>query len=119
MKASHKIILIGAAVVCILLLFVLLERSKGVEVSTDKNDYATGGELLVDVRNNFGAAVCFSSCYPYYLEEKKDDQWVPYEYGDCLKQDAVATCIPQNETKKFRITLSQADRGLHRIKIPA
>ncbi len=118
MKKLYQNLLIGLAAAVILVLIVYLERDKGVEIATDKSTYAAGGALIVNIKNNSGAAVCFSECYPYYMQVMQED-WTSYEYGECLENDTVATCIGKNEVKTFKITLSQVETGRHRIKVPA
>lgn len=107
----------GGVALIVLGLFFILERSKGVEVSTDKNSYGAGNALTVSIKNNLGGEICFSSCYPYYLEKKRSD-WVDYDYDECLKRDEVAKCIRQGDVKTFKIVLTQSETGEHRLKIP-
>lgn len=118
MKTIHRNILIGLAVLAVLVLFLLIGGQKGIEVVTDKSSYVDGTSVMVNIRNNSGDKVCFSSCYPYYME-KKAAGWVAYDYGDCRKKDEASKCVQARQIKTFRINLAQADKGLHRLRIPA
>ena len=118
MEQIGKKIVIFAGIAVVLILFLALQQQKSVQIATDKNDYQVGSSLLVNINNKTGKNLCFSSCYPYYLE-KDANGWSDYDYGDCPKKDEIAKCVPQNEIKVFKINLSQVDTGTHRIKIPA
>jgi hypothetical protein len=89
-----------------------------VTIQTDKEKYPPGESLIVTINNNFRKNICFSSCYPYYLE-KKDGEWISYPYGKCKKFDITEICMKPNQVKAFEIQLNRAKEGLHRIAVPA
>jgi hypothetical protein len=63
--------------------------------------------------------ICFSSCYPYYLEIKAN-KWKTYEYyEECPHSDLIESCINPNYARFFSIELPDLSPGLHRIRIPA
>lgn len=115
---NNYIIILGITTVTILALLVLAVQSKNVEVSTNTNNYESGGSLTVNIKNYAFQSICFSGCYPYYLEEKKDGQWVSYDYGECQKKDKVANCVLKDKIKAFKLELSDTNIGFHRLKLP-
>ena len=117
MKNNHKII-IGTAVLAILLVLVLASQPKNVEITTDMGNYEPGSYLTVSIKNNTSQSICFSGCYPYYLEQKKDSEWAAYDYGECQEKDQVAKCILKNEIKAFKLTLTNTETGFHRLRLP-
>lgn len=118
MKNIYIYIAIGVVALGVAVLIVILGKSGGVEVSTDKLEYAPGDSQIVSIKNDLGNTVCFSSCYPYRLE-KRDDEWDAYEYDECPDKDVADVCLGQGEAKKFKITLDEAKAGVHRISIGA
>ncbi len=122
LKIKLKIILIFLFV--IVLIFVVWQalgffQLKGeFLISTDKGEYKKEESLIVKIENKTNKNICFSSCYPYYLE-RKNGEWKAYPYEECQKTDLVRDCIKAGETKLFQIeNLSYAKEGLHRLKIP-
>ncbi len=85
--------------------------------STDKIEYEEGENLRVSIKNSFKKNICFSSCYPYFLE-KKNGQWESYPYGVCEKPDINKTCIEPGQIKIFEINLSFVEERLHRLALP-
>lgn len=124
MKKIPKKIVVGLIVAAILSgLLWFLSRPKNVEAVTDRNEYKTGANLEIAINNNFGKTVCFSSCYPYYLQllppgEADKLNWQNYEYAKCQKRDIITTCMPDKGAKTFEINLDSVDAGTNRIMIP-
>jgi hypothetical protein len=86
-------------------------------VSTDKTEYDPGSVLKVVIQNNSRKNICFSSCYPYYLE-KKDVNFQSYPYPDCPKPNLSEPCVKPRQSKFFEIDLPLLEAGLHRLAIP-
>jgi hypothetical protein len=113
-------------IIVFLILFVIIfwmgwkgyQSQKGeILITTDKTEYETGGILKVKIKNNFGEQICFSSCYPYYLEIK-NEEWKSYKYAECQKLNGNGHCMKAGELKTFELTLPQTSDGLHRLTIP-
>lgn len=97
------------------------QMAKEVFIATDKIEYQTEGALRIKIKNNLAENICFSSCYPYYLEKNGSLQgggWQSYSYSKCDEPDIVEKCIELFKTKAFEIILTFTEPGLHRIAIP-
>jgi hypothetical protein len=121
MKIQTKI-LIGFLIILVLVSVFLIwwkyQISGNVSIVTDKKEYEIEEVLKLTIENNLNKNICFSSCYPYYLE-RKNGEWKSYPYGKCQKTDLVINCIKPGEKKAFQIDdLSYAKEGLHRLSIP-
>jgi len=88
-----------------------------ISIVTDKTEYESGGILKVKIKNNFSKQICFSSCYPYLLENKNEN-WESYKYAECQKFDGNGHCMKAGELKAFELTLPQISDGSHRLAIP-
>ncbi len=88
------------------------------EVLTDKEAYTPGDSLKVKIENVSEKELCFSTCYPYYIEAKKEG-WKSYEYQPCSGENAVDSCVGPGEVKAFELSLPYLKGGLHRLAIPA
>ncbi len=88
-----------------------------VSVVTDKTEYEAGGNLRVKIKNNFPRQICFSSCYPYLLENKNED-WEDYKYVECQEFNGNDYCIKADGLKAFELALPQEIKGIHRLAIP-
>jgi hypothetical protein len=114
------IILIAAFIVFYYLFFQnnneLQNQLKGVTISTDKSEYSPGDSLKVKIDNQMDKKVCFSSCYPYYIQ-KKGEKWENYHYIECDKQDVVENCVNPGTAKSFELTLPKITNGIHRLSI--
>ena len=92
-------------------------QKRDLSIVTDKAEYESGGILKVKIKNNFGEQICFSSCYPYYLEIK-NEEWKSYKYVECQKLNGNGHCMKAGELKTFELTLPKVQEGLHRLAIP-
>ena len=92
-------------------------QKRDLSIVTDKTEYESGGILKVKIKNNFGENICFSSCYPYLLENKNEN-WESYKYAECQKFNGNGSCIEARKEKAFELTLPEAPEGLHRLAIP-
>ena len=90
------------------------------EAITDKREYPAGESLEVSVQNNLGKTICFSSCYPYFVQKAvgKTGDWQPYKYGKCPNADITTSCIGDKKFKEFRLLLKYAEIGTNRLMIP-
>jgi hypothetical protein len=87
-------------------------------ISTEKAKYLGGENLKVKIVNNSGETLCFSSCYPYFLE-KKDKNWEGYKYIECDRPNTHDGCIEDKKIKAFELMLpKEIGGGVHRIAVP-
>jgi len=98
--------------------FVLETFLTKVNVATDKKEYSKTEALKVKIKNNLSQNICFSSCYPYYLENKENQEWKSYPYRNCESQDLIEKCIEPKKQKAFEIDFPLAEAGFHRIALP-
>jgi len=113
-----KKIFVGILIIfAILILGFLILKGQRVEIVTDGIKYDNGGLLRIKIRNLSLNRLCFSSCYPYYLE-RKVGEWKSYNYQDCPDSDLVERCIEPGKTKAFEIILPTVKEGPHRIAVP-
>ncbi len=90
-----------------------------VEISLDIDSYNIGENIKIKITNNLSENICFSSCYPYYLEFKtENNNWEKYKYKDCPEEDIAEKCINYRETKFFELLSKKHQTGIHRISIP-
>ncbi|MBU1000208.1 hypothetical protein KKE78_02315, partial [Patescibacteria group bacterium] len=102
----------------IIVAFVLESFLVNVKIITDKKEYSKTEALKIKIKNNLSQNICFSSCYPYYLENKENQEWEMYSYQNCESQDLIEKCIEPKEQKAFEIDLSLTKIDLHRIVLP-
>lgn len=126
-KKNIYIIVLSAVIVlsfAVIIFYVLPEKQierrqeKDINVLTDKKEYGVGEELKVKIENNSPESICFSSCYPYYIE-RKDGSWERYRYEDCPKEDMINNCIGANSVKAFELTVPKIVKGSHRLLVRA
>jgi hypothetical protein len=87
-------------------------------VITEKPVYSSNDVLKLAIKNVLPKNVCFSSCYPYYLEIK-GEKWVKYDYYEqCSHLDIIETCIKPDYAKFYEISLPDLAPGLHRLRVP-
>ncbi|OGZ27681.1 MAG: hypothetical protein A2365_03485 [Candidatus Nealsonbacteria bacterium RIFOXYB1_FULL_40_15] len=121
-KKDFYIILSGLAFIIILVVvsFYLPKKAEAenVLILTDKSEYSAGDSLKIKIENHKKDRICFSSCYPYMLQKKNGD-WLNYNYEECNKEDMVEKCIDPDDKKAFEIVLPNINSGPHRIQISA
>lgn len=97
-------------------------RSEGrIVIETSKNVYSKDEKIRIVIKNNLKENICFSSCYPFYLE-RRSSSWEVYPYVECKKKDIITTCINSGKEKIFETVgspLQWISSGLHRLLIPA
>lgn len=89
-------------------------------IATYKTEYLEGENPKMKIENNSREKICFSSCYPYYLENNNGG-FKSYKYGSCPKDDIVENCIEPGQAKVFELLLDKIkiEKGTHRIAVPA
>jgi len=99
----------------------LISREKGLSVLTYEKEYQAGENPKVKITNNSPEKICFSSCYPYYLEKNNGSPLTSYQYGSCPHPDVAEICMEPKEVKSFEILLEgmKTQEGHHRIAVPA
>ena len=87
-------------------------------IITKEPVYRPNGELKLAIKNILPNNICFSSCYPYYIETKLG-KWVTYDYYEyCPHPDLIESCIKPDYAKFYSILLPDLAPGLHRIQVP-
>lgn len=94
------------------------EQPEEVKIITDTESYNKGDSLKIKIENNLNKSVCFSSCYPYYFE-KKNGEWVDYDYMNCPNGDLPKDCIDSKNTKAFELVIPDVGEGIHRLALSA
>jgi len=123
---NRILILIILVILLIIFAFAYLSwkgyqiSKKTLSVSTYQKEYQAKENPRIKIDNNLTQTVCFSSCYPYYLE-RNNEPLKSYTYPSCPYPDVVETCMEPGETKAFEILLDKMriEKGVHRIAIPA
>lgn len=88
-----------------------------VSILTDKKEYEEKGILKLKIKNNSLKKICFSTCYPYYLEGKNSN-WESYEYEECRGFNGNGHCLEPKREKAFELTLPNIQEGIYRLAIP-
>jgi len=122
---NRILILIILVTLLILLVFAYLSwkgyqiSKETLSVNTYQKEYQIKENPRIKIDNNLTQTVCFSSCYPYYLE-RNNESLKSYTYPSCPYADVAETCIKPRETKDFEILLDKVriEKGVHRIAIP-
>ena len=120
---NKKLLFVALIIISVLALGLLIwsnwgrRRTAGVQILTDRGDYTNGGASKIKISNLLSKNICFSSCYPYFLE-KKNWTWSAYNYQDCPDPDLAKPCIRPGESKTFETTLPEVKEGIHRFVIP-
>lgn len=106
----------------VLIVWKSYQAAGEIVILTDREEYKLGERLRVSIDNNLTNNICFSSCYPYYLEKNDGlKNYLPYSYGVCLINDIADTCVMPGDIKYFEIYLNKEiiKSGLHRLAVPA
>ena len=119
------ILIILIVILIILIVGFLVWKSYKIEkeeatIITHKTEYLGGENPRVKIENNSREKICFSSCYPYYLESNNGG-FKSYKYGNCQKDNLAETCIEPNQIKVFELVLDKVGikKGAHRIAVQA
>ena len=96
-------------------------KQKELSVTTFQEEYSVGENPKIKIKNNLTERICFSSCYPYYLEKNNGSPLKSYPYGGCPHPDVAEICMAPREVKLFEILLDNMtlEKGHHRVAIPA
>lgn len=123
--SKKDILIVISGLVVLVVIFVasyLLPGKYGSEgkitILTDREAYSPGEELKVKIENETQEKICFSSCYPYFIQ-KENGNWKDYRYEDCPEENLVEKCIEPKEVKAFELTIPQVPGGSHRLFIGA
>lgn len=129
MDKKYILPIIPMAVIIVLLVVVLvivailpdirprLFQTKAANAAMDKNSYNIGGMAKIKISNTSNQKMCFSSCYPYYLEIKNEKGFESYSYLECEAPNLAEKCVNPGETKAFEFQLAYARKGIHRLAI--
>lgn len=120
-KKDILIILSGIALLVLIVLAVLFIEKKepeSISILTDRQEYKAGESLRVRIDNKSKETICFSSCYPYYIQ-KKGAGWESYRYVECPEEDLAEKCVEPKQVKAFELTLPAIEQGPHRLAISA
>ncbi|MDP2910366.1 MAG: hypothetical protein Q8N58_01080 [bacterium] len=124
---KQDFLIIGAGLtilaLIILLSFILPSQPKEeppeeVEIITDNGSYNVGDSLKIKIENNLEEEICFSSCYPYYFE-RKNGNWIDYNYVPCSDGNMSEYCINPKGIKAFELVIPGVKEGTHRIALSA
>jgi hypothetical protein len=125
---KEDLLIIGSGLVILVVIiiasFLLPDKPKEeqsleeIKIVTDTESYNKGDSLKIKIENNLNRSVCFSSCYPYYFEKKNGD-WVDYDYMNCPNGDLPKDCIDSKNTKAFELTIPDIEGGVHRLALSA
>ncbi len=121
-KTSKDILVLSFLLVfltVILIFYYKLSNKKEIQIITDKNEYLAGEPLKIKIKNQTKKEICFSSCYPYYLE-RKEKEWKAYSYDACPYKDKAVYCLKPRLVKAFQISIPSKviEKGIHRLAIP-
>jgi hypothetical protein len=120
-KNNFLIIITGLIALAAIILIAILVPPKTpeeVNVITEKTEYKMGDAIKVKIENNLKKNICFSSCYPYTLEKKEEEEWKSYNYINCPSSDLVKDCINSGEVKAFELIVPFFEEGVHRLYVP-
>lgn len=125
---SHRFIIFSLSIIFLLLLglFILhsAKRANPLIITLDKTEYSLNDNLKVTFKNVSSKNVCFSSNYPYLVEEPEKDgithqySWKPVLYSQLNKKDIITNCISASQTKSFSIVSSDIGKGHFRLDVP-
>jgi len=119
---------VAHVILIILIVFIFWQFSKNlnkylgylfasVSIFTEKAKYSAGENLKLKIVNDSGGTLCFSSCFPYFLE-KKDKNWEGYKYVECDRPNTHDGCIEDKKIKAFELALpKEIEGGIHRIMV--
>lgn len=118
---KKNFLIIGAGIIAlgaIILVAILIPPKvpEEVNVITEKTEYKIGDVIRVKIENNLKKNICFSSCYPYYIE-KKEEEWKSYNYIGCPNSDLIKDCIDSRQVRAFELIVPSVEEGLHRLAI--
>lgn len=125
-KKNFLLVILGGILLMIIVLFSLPAlrftdaEKEGISVLTEKVKYFPEEDLRVKVDNQRDEVLCFSSCYPYYLQKKNSkNEWDTFSYVACQKEDIVTQCIEPKKSKTFETVLPYLANGVYRLAISA
>lgn len=114
----------GVILIIVLILLVLTTlgilawQNQEVIIKVERDYYHNGGSLRLKLRNYSLKEICFSGCYPYFLETKRTETWQAYSYEECPFLNTAERCLKPLGTKFFEVALPEVEKGIHRLAIP-
>lgn len=84
----------------------------------EKDSYSMEENGRVKITNKTEGKICFSSCFPYYLEVKKGEEFESYSYLNCDTPDVVEKCLDPLGSETFEFSFALLEEGIHRLAIP-
>lgn len=97
--------------------FSLAFKSRGVKIITQQTEYGAGDSLKLKTENFLGKDVCFSACYPYYIESKEAG-WAADEYSQCSVANLAEKCLAPKEMRALESFLPNLNKGTYRLAVP-
>lgn len=73
-------------------------------IKTDKQEYSSEEKAKIIIENISDKKVCFSSCYPFYVQIQ-DQTKKFYKYEECSFEDVASVCIDPKQKKAFEVDL--------------
>jgi len=110
--------LIALGLIALIALLIPTDVPEEINITTNAEKYNVGDVLKVKIENNLKENICFSSCYPYNIE-KKNGEWSPYSYENCLDSNLNENCIDSKQVKAFEFVIPFIKTGSHRLGISA
>lgn len=95
-----------------------------IDVAIQKPEYTLQDSIIMlNIQSYAPEKICFSSCYPYYIQ-KKDGSWEDYPSAKCLRENLAASCVDAFGLIGRGIELKQWQSFLksdllHRLALPA
>jgi len=115
---SIIVILVLIAIALVAVGSLLGIKTKEVKITTDKKDYKIEDTLKMNIENNMDEKICFSSCYPYHIENKNGREWKVISYSACPTDNLVEKCVNSKENKAFESVLPSLKEGGYRLAVP-
>lgn len=116
MKNNKILAVLILLIISFLVWQFFIKKAFKVLILTDKTQYEQDGTLKIAIKNDSRENICFSSCYPYFLE-KKDGEFQPYPYSVCHEPNLNEPCLEPHQSKFFQINFPLIEVGVHRLAI--
>lgn len=119
MFSKKQILILGLIILAVGFFLRSVSMESKIEVLIQEEKYSPGEDLKIQITNNQEENICFSSCYPYYLERKiEKEEWERRSYGNCEEEDIAIKCISFKNLRAFELMLKNPERGVYRVSVP-